>query len=596
MAGLSTTVNRIHEAYSSAVAKENDKKLSTSSSSSSSLALHQFFARHCADIVCLQEHKIPKQRLVHRSEPRLIAVSNGGSSSSSKENHYESFWSCCVDETKKGLNGVVTYARTGTVLSADAAPLCSPELDNQGRCVMTHHGTFVLFNVYVPCAGGGPASLGFKMKFLHALRRSMQKQRVEKGMPVILVGDLNIAFDRNDVFWKYRSVPVNEILGHVATVPESDRNGLLPSWMTDLVKHWSSIETALSTKEVVSTVTANSLTRETYNKFRLVVTVVEGEERGTNTTNNRRRVFLGNHELTPDDCVRNYNFAAGYSYWDDELGEHVPAQEPNAVGVAVLAELMAKICHVAWTEATMREIADYHATSSSTKRLSPTRAWLHDVLHKDGMIDAFRHFYPTAQARYTCWNQNKNHRYANEGTRIDYTLIDASLLSHLKQGCPTLRCCRPVRGVGQDLCEQSALQASTANGLFQPASFDGGGISEASQQALDSQFGPPHTGHVYTPPTFSDHIGVSVLLDDAIFPSRDLQLNTNDATTRKAQPHTQQKSIAAFFQTASEDGGNETKKRCMDGKPQKDTSASKRSKPMKVPAHSVLHHFKKGKN
>jgi exonuclease III len=46
-------------------------------------------------------------------------------------------------------DGVVTYAKIGTVQSADSTPLNDPELDNQGRCIMTDHGNFVLFNVYV---------------------------------------------------------------------------------------------------------------------------------------------------------------------------------------------------------------------------------------------------------------------------------------------------------------------------------------------------------------------------------------------------------------------------------------------------------------
>jgi len=72
---------------------------------------------------------------------------------------------------------------------------------------------------------------------------------------------------------------------------------------------------------------------------------------------------------------------------------------------------------------------------------------------------------------------------------------------------------------------------------------------EATRDALDSQFGVPHTGHIYTPPTFSDHIAVSVLFHDDVMPDRHQKLQ-NDAATRKAQPHKQQKSIASFFQQA----------------------------------------------
>jgi exonuclease III len=123
VAGLSTTVNRIHETYSPA----NQKK------APASVALHAYIQRHGADILCLQEHKIPLSQLSDRSEPCGCSTVEG----------YESFWSCCVDKSKQGFNGVVTYAKKGSVLRANASPLGSPDLDDQGRCVMTDHGRFV---------------------------------------------------------------------------------------------------------------------------------------------------------------------------------------------------------------------------------------------------------------------------------------------------------------------------------------------------------------------------------------------------------------------------------------------------------------------
>lgn len=50
-------------------------------------------------------------------------------------------------------------------------PLLCP---TPGRVVVSDHGAFVLINVYVPNAGDRPARprLGFKLKFLHALKRT----------------------------------------------------------------------------------------------------------------------------------------------------------------------------------------------------------------------------------------------------------------------------------------------------------------------------------------------------------------------------------------------------------------------------------------
>jgi hypothetical protein len=164
------------------------------------------------------------------------------------------------------------------------------------------------------------------------------------------------------------------------------------------------------------------------------------------------------------------------------------------------------------------------------------------------MDDAFRHFYPLAEGRYTCWNQFTNRRYMNEGARIDYTLVDRSLLTYvLKGNVDSLRVCADQDDSNS---ETAALSAATANKGFQPVSFQGGGIVEASQTTLDTQFGTPHTGMIYTPPSFSDHIAISLLLDSDCC-SPDLALNESDPTTRKAQPHKTQKSIKSFFGAAS---------------------------------------------
>ena len=94
--------------------------------------------------------------------------------------------------------------------------------------------------------------------------------------------------------------------------------------------------------------------------------------------------------------------------------------------------------------------------------------------------------------------------------------------------------------------EEAAICAATANGEFEPVSFEGNGIIEATQAALDTQFGLQHSGMIYTPPSFSDHIGVSLLMEASFCP-RDLQLDEKDRATRKAQPHKAQTTISSFF-------------------------------------------------
>jgi len=555
VAGLKTTAERIHENYfggataaasSSADSNGDDTPAAAGSAAARagkngngsgkippSEALRYFFQdRHGADIVCLQEHKIPRKQLSERCEPRQASSLAG----------YESFWSCCTDKGYLGLNGVVTYAKRGSVRRADAMPLGSPDLDGQGRCVVTDHGAFVLFNVYVPASGGQP--LSYKMKFLSALRRAMQRERQQNNKPVILVGDLNISHRANDVYWKNRAVYVDDILEEVRTAAAGGNSGSqaqLPRWKHELAENWSAIEAALETKEVLPTKTKNTKTGAEYSKFRLAVTVKD------------RRVYLGGHETAPEYCAYGYDFSP-CSYVDSETGEEIAASAKNVVRLCILEELMSKIIGIRWDEDTLRQISALDSTSdggeAKTKTVSPTRQWLNSVLEEDGMVDAFRYFYPKAEGRFTCWNQSMNCRYNNEGSRIDYTLIDRSLLERVRKG--DVESLRVGDGTPseQHLTEAAALAAATANGRFRPAAFEGGGITEATMDVLNTQFGPPHTGMIYTPPTFSDHIAISLLMDDNVGPTNQA-LDENDIATKRAQPHKSQKTIADFFRSGT---------------------------------------------
>lgn len=102
--------------------------------------------------------------------------------------------------------------------------------------------------------------------------------------------------------------------------------------------------------------------------------------------------------------------------------------------------------------------------------------------------------------RFTVWHQYTNRRYENEGSRIDYSLVDEALAAHMisdyGESSSTSCALRSGGYTAEDtLSEDAALCAATANGGFQPASFNGGGITSASQKTLDSQFGQKHTGY-----------------------------------------------------------------------------------------------------
>ena len=185
-------------------------------------------------------------------------------------------------------------------------------------------------------------------------------------------------------------------------------------------------------------------------------------------------------------------------------------------------------------------------------------------------------------------------------------------------------------------CEEAALCAATANGRYQPAAYEGGGIMEATQATLDTQFGTPHTGHIYTPPTFSDHIAVSLLLHDSVLTTTTTTTNNNNSTackqidvtgdntdthvhpihppeqneniltktgtktTKRAQPHKTQTTIASFFAPSSQNvpknrnnNNNNSNKTNGLRTTKQQTRITKIKKPKK---NSILYHFQQKNN
>lgn len=145
-----------------------------------------FFQEHGLDIACLQESKVPEDKLTKE----LCCVDG-----------YQSFWA--HSREKKGYSGVTTYASDAYApLSCQADCLGSGEedIDREGRVLITDHGAFVLVNVYVPNAGDRPdrPRLHYKLRFLAALRRKCEELAVA-GRELLLVGDFNVPAEARDV-------------------------------------------------------------------------------------------------------------------------------------------------------------------------------------------------------------------------------------------------------------------------------------------------------------------------------------------------------------------------------------------------------------
>lgn len=177
---------------------------------------------------------------------------------------FESFWSCNdgAGSQRQGLNGVCTFARRGRVLRADSAALRLDELDGEGRCLLTDHGSFVIFNVYVPNSSGG-ARLPFKMRWLRALREAMCRER-SLGRSVILLGDLNMKNRSLDTHWSCVSVMPGQLMP-----PDELR-------LRTLLEKWPGVRNALSGKSLQQMETRNSQNGQTFQKWSVWASL-EGE-------------------------------------------------------------------------------------------------------------------------------------------------------------------------------------------------------------------------------------------------------------------------------------------------------------------------------
>jgi exonuclease III len=139
-------------------------------------SLSNFLDLHKIDILCLQEVKATDAKL--SDQPGMYGAN---------EPDVDLFFANA--QAKSGsafFNGVATVARKGLTRCADRAPLRAAWLDEQGRCIETDHGAFVLLNVYAPFDGRFAIKFPEKMAFLLRLKARMDELEAQ-GRAVVLV-------------------------------------------------------------------------------------------------------------------------------------------------------------------------------------------------------------------------------------------------------------------------------------------------------------------------------------------------------------------------------------------------------------------------
>lgn len=540
-------------------------------------SLDAFLASHRIDILALQEVKMQTAVIESALVPRPASAASREPMPLNPKG-FESFWAPARAQntgsksTSKGFNGVATLAGSGWTAKAERDPLQVPKLDAEGRCVLTYHGSFAIFNVYIPYSGMGSERLPFKVRFLRALRRRMQAVRAE-GYAVLLLGDLNIQRRLVDVHPDSRRVDVTKVLSDATAaaaaaapaplVDDTDGSEFLaaaaaaaPASLADgaerseylaaaaqLQQHWPAVQALLQSRVAEPAQIRTSGNGRTVDRWRLFATPPGGGS----------RVQLGSPFGSKDEAMGEVGSAYRVDekcVTDEETREVFVARPANSMRADQLQECLTKACNVVWSP---QRLAAVVAAAGSASSAAVCREWLNSIIQEDGMVDSFAELEPTAQGRYTCWSQYLNERYNdNAGSRIDYCLADRGFFdAHIVRPSadvlynPT----PPPETPGHKATDSAecAAQAATAAGLWQQAGYDGSGIPDGGKVAYDSQFREPHTGMIYTPPAFSDHIAVSLLLSDQTLRPPGVKQAARDQATMLSTPYRKQRRMDSFF-------------------------------------------------
>lgn len=227
-------------------------------------ALSDLAKKHQIDVLCLQETKLQES---HVTDPKLKLKGY-----ILEEEGYESHWSCSKE--KKGYSGTAVFIKkrnAGSATDADSgetkkkkqASLNSffakdsgkdttkmattaiigeiderhlipsdisyelgQEHDDEGRLISVDFPLFSIANVYVPNSGQKLDRLGYRTeKWDKDLLQFMQGKEKSLGVPVIWLGDLNVAHKAYDV-WNDGAKHLAKQAGTTAEERESFQNQL----------------------------------------------------------------------------------------------------------------------------------------------------------------------------------------------------------------------------------------------------------------------------------------------------------------------------------------------------------------------------------
>mmetsp|Transcript_72304 Transcript_72304/g.228487 ORF Transcript_72304/g.228487 Transcript_72304/m.228487 type:complete len:523 (+) Transcript_72304:74-1642(+) len=470
-------------------------------------SLTAYLRRMGAAVFCIQETKVARALLQSsREAAEHGAVLDG----------YHSFWS--FNEAKGrlgGLNGVATWVRDDVAAVSGARAtqaVLSDPLDQEGRCLLVELGGLVVFNVYAPHvdSDGQHADLvkAKKKRFLELLwQRVGSLQR--SGKSVVLCGDLNLTWRSRDCVPGRCWVQVHG--GRVAGQPQWQLDAADGTWMraADAARalHIACEAPSAQMRAQLPTLSA-----------RLEVTAA--------FTLGGSSIGAGRSLL-----IVNGTRVESAAQAEQELLKQPVSRLEFGVHEAELGELSEPTHYV----------PEQPCVELLRTTLGPTGP----------LVDTFARVHPKALGRFTCWNQQLNLRYSNSGSRLDYILCDPGLAQALvetpEEGLAGATGDSPGHGA------RAALDAATSFGRWHDAprrelsAGEGGlGLQKDNMRLNNTQFVPPHTGMIYTPPSYSDHVPASALFRD-VGTALEGAPHLSDADTRRCTPWASQPGLSLFF-------------------------------------------------
>ncbi|MEW6526425.1 MAG: exodeoxyribonuclease III [Spirochaetota bacterium] len=138
----------------------------------------QWFVSEKPDILCLQETKASADQF-----PEELKNIDG----------YHLF---TVEAQKKGYSGVALYSTLKPEKIETGFGI--ERFDTEGRILIAHYDTFVLYNIYFPNGKASKERLHYKMDFYDAFLDHAESVR-KKGKSIVMCGDVNTAHKEIDL-------------------------------------------------------------------------------------------------------------------------------------------------------------------------------------------------------------------------------------------------------------------------------------------------------------------------------------------------------------------------------------------------------------